>query len=192
MSKFYKHFSFLNYLLICSLNQKKAILQNLSHSQKLALKEIALNILKKVIPVSKRLIKSLFPYRFFLRKLSSSKLCEITNLSFVRNCKCICQIIKISINYHGSSKEINTCKQTGASSIRGMGNFTNKQSIKCSSTKKYKTNSSEDSGENAGETSDCDSFSSKSSISSEESSISFTEKECEYPSQQKNDQETDE
>jgi hypothetical protein len=196
MSKFHKHISFLKFLLSCSINQKKAILQNLSHSQKLVLKEIALNIVKKIIPVSKRVIKSLFSYRFFLRKLSASKVCEITNLSFSRNCKCICQIIKISFNYHGTSKEIKSCKQTGFSSIRGMGNFTRKETFDQSSSDEYEKNESEDTGEDTGEASDCDSITSKSSNSSQESSVSdsqrsssFSEKECDSGSENENENE---
>lgn len=154
-------------MLCCSNTQKRAILQSLDFQQKLVLKEIAINILRQIIPINKKTLKKLTPHKLFLRKLCTSKTSEISKVTFARNFKVICEIIQIAFNYHGKCKKdrhIETYQETGISSMGSVGSNDQEESSRYDeSSSSEETSDNESNCESAGETSDSISVSSRSS-----------------------------
>jgi hypothetical protein len=133
-AKFHKHFLFLNYFLNCTNTQKKALLQSLTYSEKHLLKEIALNILRRVIKVDKRTVKSLSKHKFFLRKLSSCKPSQISKANLSRNFKVIYSIIIIALSYYAKCKRkfSNIREEVGFGSNRRVAAFQKEFESSCS------------------------------------------------------------
>jgi hypothetical protein len=171
MSKCETEVSFLSYITRCNNNQKKALLGSITYSQKEAIKEIAVNIVQQRIPVSAKIVSSLYPHRHFLRKLSSSSLSYITKESLVRNYKVISNIIEVAFDHYDSDEQIEICKQTSVSSDRRMaGN--KKQSRYQQYTSDSSETDSESKNDYSGETSDSDSITSSSSTETNSSTSS--------------------
>jgi cobalamin biosynthesis protein CobT len=154
----------------CATAQKRAILKNITIQQKKIIQEIAVNILKGIIPLPKRTFETLTYHKNSVRKLAGK---QISRDTLSKNYFVVNELVKLALHHH----EI--CEQISVSSNRRVGSA-KKDTNSNKRKKKTKTNKSR-------KTRNSDTVSSSDSSSGEEQSESEnSEQPC---SKTKNDDE---
>ena len=101
-------------LLVYSSNQKQnlALLKQIDNNQYKILKNIANDVLDKIIPLNSQQYKILVQYKNFIRKLGREK---VSKTLLIKNLQAIKELAKLVINGN------ETCEKTNVSSSRRMG-----------------------------------------------------------------------